>query len=395
MAHDIYKNIYYLYLIKIAKWFMLVMPVIGIFYNHHGLNDFQLFVVQGTYSLSIVIFEIPSGYFADLWGRKNTLIMGTICGAAGYFIYSTTNGFWGFLAAELVLGIGESFVSGADSAMLFDTLAHIESTDKYLKLEGRITAIGSFAETIASSLGGGLALIAGLRAPFIAQSFIAAFGIPAAFMLIEPKRESISQKASMLHVFSIFKNSLITDLRLSSALILSSIAGTATLTMAWVAQLIFVHNHLTTTTTTFIWVSLNLCVALVSMFASHIHGLIGSRQVFWSIVIVLPLAYILIPFGGFIAIICILFFFYAVRGLATPILKEQVNTRCTSDVRATVLSIRSLLIRLLFSVIGPLIGWIAVKHNFNNAVFSLGLFLAISLAISAIFFIRSDTKNIS
>ena len=111
MANDIYNNIYYLYIIKIAKWFMLVMPIIALFYNHHGLNDFQMFVVQGTYSMSIVVFEIPSGYFADLWGRKNTLIFGTICGASGYYIYSITNGFYGFLIAELVLGIGESFVS--------------------------------------------------------------------------------------------------------------------------------------------------------------------------------------------------------------------------------------------------------------------------------------------
>jgi len=374
---------------------MLVMPVIALFYNHHGLNDFQMFVVQGTYSMSIVVFEIPSGYFADLWGRKNTLIFGTICGASGYYIYSITNGFYGFLIAELVLGIGESFVSGADSAMLYDTLAHTQKIEKYLKLEGRITAVGSFAETIASSIGGGLAVIIGLRAPFIAQAIVASIGIPAAILLIEPQREMISKKPSIAHVFSILWHSIFVDLRLSSALVLSSIAGTATLTMAWVAQLLFVHHHLGESKTTILWVCLNLCVALVSLFAAHIHGLLGSKKVFWIIVIALPLAYLLIPMFSFVIVVCILFAFYIIRGLATPILKEQVNTRCTSDVRATVLSIRSLLIRLLFSIVGPAVGWIAIKHNFNNAVFSLGLFLSISLLLSAIFFIRSDRKAVT
>jgi len=391
MERDIYSNIYKLYIIKIAKWFMLIMPIIALFYNHHGLNDFQMLVVQATYSLSIVVFEIPSGYIADLWGRKNTLIFGTICGSLGYVIYSCTSNFWGFLAAELILGIGESFVSGADSAMLYDSLAHLRSTEKYLKLEGRITAVGSFAETIASSIGGALAIFAGLRAPFIVQAIVASIGIPAACTLFEPNRKMISEKASLKHVFSIFHKSLFQDLRLSSALVLSSIAGCATLTMAWVAQLIFVHNHLTETNTTILWVSLNLCVAIISMFAAHIHGIVGSKAVFWAIIISLPCAYLAIPLqSNFTIVIGILFLFYIIRGLATPILKEQVNTRCTSDVRATVLSIRSLLIRLLFSAAGPAIGWVAVKQNFNFALLSYGIVLIIALTSAAFFFIRFD-----
>ena len=396
MQRDIYSNIYKLYIIKIAKWFMLIMPVIALFYNHHGLNDFQMLVVQGTFSLSIVVFEIPSGYIADLWGRKNTLIFGTICGSLGYIVYSCTSTFWGFIAAELILGIGESFVSGADSAMLYDSLVHIRSTEKYLKLEGRITAVGSFAETIASSIGGALAVFAGLRAPFIAQAFVASIGIPAALTLIEPSRQMITQKASLAHVISIFRASLFHDLRLSSALVLSSIAGCATLTMAWVAQLLFVHHHLSEINTTILWVSLNLCVALISLFAAHIHGLLGSKAVFWAIIIALPCAYLIIPLqSNFFIVVVILFLFYGIRGLATPILKEQVNTRCTSDVRATVLSIRSLLIRLLFSVAGPAIGWIAVKHNFNNALLSYGILLVIALAASAFFFVRFDKQRLT
>jgi len=391
MERDIYSNIYKLYIIKIAKWFMLVMPVIALFYNHYGLNDFQMLVVQGTYSFSIVVFEIPSGYIADLWGRKNTLVFGTICGAVGYLIYSFTSTFWGFLIAELILGIGESFVSGADSAMLYDSLAHLRSTKKYLKFEGQITAVGSFSETIASSIGGSLAIATGLRAPFIAQAIVAAIGIPAAMTLLEPDRKMISEKASMRHVFTIFRKSLFQDMRLSSALILSSIAGCATLTMAWTAQLLFVHHHLSEGHTTLIWVSLNFCVALISLFAAHINGILGSRTVFWAIIIALPCAYLTIPLQySFGVILGILFIFYIIRGLATPILKEQVNTRCSSDVRATVLSIRSLLIRLIFSLAGPAIGWIAVLRNFNYALLSYGVILAIALSCSALFFIQYD-----
>ena len=74
----------------------------------------QIMVLQAIYSVSIVALEIPSGYFADVLGRRRTLILGVIMGTVGMGIYSLSYGFLGFLIAELVLGIGQSFVSGAD-----------------------------------------------------------------------------------------------------------------------------------------------------------------------------------------------------------------------------------------------------------------------------------------
>jgi hypothetical protein len=49
----------------------------------------------------------------------------------------------------------------------------------------------------------------------------------------------------------------------------------------------------------------------------------------------------------------------------------------------------------LFAGVGPAIGWVAVKHNFENAVFSFGIFLVLSLFISALFFLKFDKNEIS
>jgi len=63
------NNLYKLYLIKIAKWFSLVMPIVVLFYNDNGLKQYDIFLLQGIYSIAIVLLEIPSGYFADVLGR--------------------------------------------------------------------------------------------------------------------------------------------------------------------------------------------------------------------------------------------------------------------------------------------------------------------------------------
>ena len=108
------SNIWKLYLIKISKWFMLFMPYVVPFYHANGLDMHQIMVLQAIYSISIIALEIPSGYFADVIGRRRTLILGVIMGAIGMGLYSISYGFMGFLIAELVLGFGQSFISGAD-----------------------------------------------------------------------------------------------------------------------------------------------------------------------------------------------------------------------------------------------------------------------------------------
>ena len=63
-------NIWKLYIIKGIMWFMVAMPIIVLFFQENGLNLQEVMILQGSYSLMIALMEIPSGYIADLFGRK-------------------------------------------------------------------------------------------------------------------------------------------------------------------------------------------------------------------------------------------------------------------------------------------------------------------------------------
>ncbi len=75
---SIEANIYWLYLIKLSKWFLLIMPIVALFYTDNGLDTFDIYLLQGIYSCSVALLEIPSGYMADVIGRKKSLILGAI-----------------------------------------------------------------------------------------------------------------------------------------------------------------------------------------------------------------------------------------------------------------------------------------------------------------------------
>ena len=64
------RNILALYLIKLSKWFTLVMPIIVLFYEKHGLGLQDVFILKSVYSVAAVALEIPSGYLADVGGAR-------------------------------------------------------------------------------------------------------------------------------------------------------------------------------------------------------------------------------------------------------------------------------------------------------------------------------------
>ena len=102
------RNIYALYLIKLSKWFSLVMPIIVLFYEKQGLGLQDVFILKSVYSIAAVTLEIPSGYLADVWGRRKCLLLGSFLFFFGYLCYSFTDTFVAFLFAELLLGVGQT-----------------------------------------------------------------------------------------------------------------------------------------------------------------------------------------------------------------------------------------------------------------------------------------------
>ena len=387
------RNILMLYLIKIAKWFMLFMPIIVLFYQDNGLQMRDVLTLQAIYSISIVLMEIPSGYLADIWGRKNTIILGSILGTLGYIAYYFSYGFAGFLIAELILGFGQSLISGADSAMLYDTLYEEDKQDSYLKYEGRVLSVGNFAETIAA-IGGGLLAEISLRTPFFAQIAIASIAIPASLILYEPKRVKQLAKGSMSHIMSIVKYSLIENITLRRNILYSSLIGCATLTMAWFLQpYLYEVIGFSRSEIGIAWALLNLTVGLTTLVAYKIEKKIGMLRIIVLIAVLIPLGYIITGSTNTLWAIPILFLFYFTRGIATPVLKDYINRMTNSDIRATVLSVRNFVIRIFFSITGPFLGYFSDAYSIQTALLLAGGIFATGSILTTFFYVKSINNN--
>ena len=366
------RNLIALYLVKLSKWFTLVMPIIVLFYEEHRLGLQDVFILKSVYSVAAVALEVPSGYLADVWGRKRCIVAGCVLFFGGYLCYSLTSTFAAFLVAEILLGIGQTMINGADSALLYDTTVHHGRENLYLRYEGRITMIGNFAEAVAGIFGGLLAVYS-LRYPFYAQAVVAFVGIPAAMALREYAPANKVQ-SPWEEILRILKYSLVTNKKLCCNIMYSGIIGAATLTMAWFVQPVLMELSTPTKWYGVIWTVLNLTVGVAALYSDRVEQLFGMNKMNILILSVIAGGYVALAYNLTYVGLGILLLFYIFRGFATPILKGYINQMTFSEMRATVLSIRNFVIRLMFAAIAPFIGWL-------NDMYSLQVALLASAAL--------------
>jgi len=389
---QVQSNIIRLYVIKLSKWLMLTMPIVFLFYKENGLTTQDLFLLKAIYSFAIVLFEVPSGYFGDIWGRKSSLVLGSVLGFVGFALYCVSTEFWGFLICEVLLGIGMSFISGSDSALLYDTLEQAKKEKDYLKIEGRLISAGNFAEAVAAPLGVLIATLS-LRTPFYFQTLIAFTAIPAALTLIEPGEKGNRSRAGFKEIFKIIRFAMVEHQRLKSTIIYSSVIGTATLTMAWFVQPYFDFLALPLAFYGVVIPLLNLTTGFMSIQAHRVESWLGRETTIVLIALGIAAGYFSLGLFSSLWGIIILLFFYIIRGIATPVLKNQINEITPSSIRATVLSIRSLIIRLAFAILGPFLGFQADRAGLPAALGMGAVFFLITGLGSALYLIHTFRKR--
>ena len=88
----------------------LCVPVIVLFWREHGLSLTQITLLQSFFAALIVLLEVPSGYCADIWGRKPTMVTGAIVVTISTTLYWFADTFWQFMLIEFCWAIGFSFI---------------------------------------------------------------------------------------------------------------------------------------------------------------------------------------------------------------------------------------------------------------------------------------------
>lgn len=370
-------------MLKSVTWFMVAMPIIILFFQENNFSLTEIMLLQALYSFSVAIFEIPSGYIADIFGRKKSIVISTILSFVGYLLFCFNDTFHIFCIAEILIGIGASMISGSDSALLYDTLIETKNKQDYTKIEGRNYAIGNFSEATAGILGGFLA-VSSIFLPVYVQTVVLSLSIPISLSLVEPKINTKNKlERSFKAVFQIFTHTIIDNKKLKWLVIYSSSMGVATLSMAWFAQPFFKIINVPLIYFGILWAGLNFSAGLTSFNAHHIYKKNNIYNILILLGIIMSILFIIISLKQtFIGLLFILFI-YLIRGIVTPILRNEINVNTESRKRATVLSVRSFIIRISFAIIAPILGFIADNFSLSFSFFAISIITGLFSILSA------------
>ena len=374
---------YRFYIYKFLIDFWVIVPIIVPFYKSNGLNATQILTVQAAFSLSQLLFEIPSGYFSDVFGRRITLTTAAVLMFAGIGVYAFSDSFLMFIAAELILGCAGAMRSGTDSAILYDHIAFTKEQHRYKHFEGIAEFWSRTGTAVSSILGGLLGAYATLRLPFYVNMGSAAVMIGIGLSLKEPVRERLHRGNPVKNILSITVRS-VKNRVLFATMVQMSIIFSCSVTAIWGYFLLYEYYEIPLVWYGIIFALMQMSSAFSARFSAVAEKYLSPKPM---LLLINSIGILLLLTGmiRFFPVLIVLMFLHAVFwGMSTPFLFERIQLQTTSSIRATTLSVSSMIGRVFTIVLSPLFGWCVDRCSTHLAFICLGTVFYGVMVITAI-----------
>jgi MFS family permease len=366
----------------------LVIPVIVLFWQDNGLNLTEIMILQSLFSIILIIFEIPSGYLADIWGRKKTFVWGAALLLLSIIAYSFSSSFITFLFAESLIAVGMSLLSGADSAFLYDTLKQLGREKEYKKVWGKKVFYAISTMALLNLLGGYIGSF-DTRYTWYAAILPMLLMFLISFSFYEPKRSKLIYEKGYIHeLLKIVKDKVVAIPKLKWLIVYTGLAFSFFHSAFWFYQPLFEITGVKVVYYGAIFAGFNVFTALVSKNAHKIEEAFGKKLTLSLITIVSGFALLLM--GKILFLFSFLFMFLQqfVRGIYNVVVSDYINQLTTSSVRATVLSAQNFFARLLYALILPVLGYMADLYTVPQTLSIMGVTVLVAGSVLLLFLHR-------
>jgi len=360
------RNIPLLYAFSFLQMTLFPMAIITLFWKEHiGLSLSQILLLQSIFAVAMVVMEYPSGYISDKIGYRTALTAASLLGLAGWGYYTMATSFRDVLIAEVLLGISTSFISGTDSALLFESLKESGEDAGYTRCEGRSTFFGQTGEA-AGAVFAGILYARYPMLPFFLQVAVWLLALAVTRGLTEPRREPHQRVSHLAEALASARYVFVENRRLRLTVLLNIALGIASFYPVWLIQPYMRASGVPLASFGPVWAGANMIVAIFAVVSHRVRTFLGER---WMILLMAALIW-----GGYLGLGVTAgmwgFLFYylltAMRGMRGPFMLHLAQTEIPSATRAGMLSLQSLCFRLLFALTGPLIGRYADAHGVGS-----------------------------
>lgn len=130
-----------------------IYAVVQLFYLSRGLNPSEVIYLSLVWSATTLLSDLPSSIVADRFGRKKTIMLGIFLVAVSTAILFFAEGFWQIVPVHIIGALGVSFFSGADQALLYDSLKELKDEKSVNRVAGKYFSAASLPKIVIPLLG--------------------------------------------------------------------------------------------------------------------------------------------------------------------------------------------------------------------------------------------------
>ncbi|MGC4812962.1 MFS transporter [Micromonospora sp. DT228] len=133
---------------------VLLYPLYVVFFADTGLSVGQISSLFVIWSAAGILFEVPSGAWADVVSRRLLLCLAPLVTAAGFALWVSLPSYPAFAVGFLLWGAGGALVSGALEALVWTELDRLGAVGRYARVLGRARTAGVLGVVLSGVLAG-------------------------------------------------------------------------------------------------------------------------------------------------------------------------------------------------------------------------------------------------
>jgi MFS family permease len=361
------RNIWLYYVFSTISGIELMVAFFVLFMLSNNLSMTEVMLLESIFLISSLLLEIPSGAFADNYGRKNSLALSMLLGCISLILFGIGTEFMTFLLAQVLLGIGWALSSGASDALIYDSLLEMKQEERYSRIFG-INHFLILSTLAVSSILSGYLVFIGQRKLFFITAAIWSLGIVLALLMKEPpihKKHSYFKTIANAVRFTA-KHGKVRDLIIYYG-VFAAISH-----LAYFIIQPFYMDPLLIGIATFVY-----------FITAAIGGLIilRGKNILNILLIISGVCFVGVHFFGIIPGIILIGVMSLSCGIRDVIVSRRINTVTDSHHRATVISVQNMSKSIVYAATAPLFGYATDILNASTAFLMMGIILVLFFII--------------
>lgn len=399
-AAPLARNLRLYYAFRLLREFQLWIPIWIVYLTiERGFSLAQVGAAEGLFLISLTVLEVPTGAVADRWGRRLSLALGSATLGVAIFVFALVDSYSVLLLSFTLWAVAETLMSGADQALLYDTLKVLGREREYEKHAGRGEAALWVGAGVATAIGAPVAQVLSAQATIFIGAGTMVLTTAIVLAMAEPPRladDEDSEAAGLSYLGGVGRSLRIAwsiptvryMILFGGALVASSVAT------GFLVQPFLLRQDVEVGVAFSLLQVPEMAMGAVGAFVAYrLVGRVGLQRYFALVLVLAVGMYSGLATVDFLGAIV---FFYAltlVHSSIEPVATGYLNRRIPSDQRATILSLRSLTVGLMLAPMTPVVGIVVEQRSLAQAFALSAVVAAVSGVVTGALWLRAHRRE--